>query len=148
MLRTLGDSLGGSPDGMEIELSTGEKIKLRSLTMKDLASYDKWLEGRAFSSVQVMRDRLDASTYAEMLGAIAAQIAAGKFAFGGQACADSMRSVPGAVKILSLISGVTESRAREILETDSEAINQAMSLSVNRSMPESEKGQEGNPARG
>jgi hypothetical protein len=131
---------------MEIELSSGEKLKIRPMVMKDLASYEKWLEGRAFSSVQVMRDRLDASTYAEMLGAIAGQIAAGKFAFGGQACADSMRSVPGAVKILSLVSGVTESKAREILETDYEAINQAMTLAVNRSMPEGEKGPEGNKA--
>lgn len=145
MLRTLGDSIGN--DGIEMELSDGRKIKIRPLTLKDLAAFEKWLEGRAFASVQAVRDQMDTTTWAEMAGAVAGQIAAGKYAFGGQMAADAMRTIPGALKIFSLITGMTESQAKEVMEKDGGAVQRAMEMMVSRSMPEGDQ-QEGNPAGG
>lgn len=80
--------------GPEIEFR-GRKYRLTPWTLAMTATFEAWLEQRAFDAVERTRGTVSEDVYLRRLDSVMRLVASGHFAFGGQAAADAARSLPG-----------------------------------------------------
>lgn len=97
----------------------GKTYQLRHPTVMECGRYQRWLEAEARASAAAATD-LPEEDRRNLLRDTNADIAAQTFAWGGEACVKSLRSLSGQAKLVALIledQGVTLAVARQMVET-------------------------------
>ena len=140
MLRTVADCVGVGAEGLEYTSKAGKKYNFRAFTINDAGSFEKWLEGRAFQAVEAAKGTMDPGDYGQALASISADVATGRFSFGGPEANRAMRTLPGMCKLMSLMAGITFQEAKDLFATEGEALGKALESQINRSMPQGPEG--------
>lgn len=134
-LKTVSETIGSHGDGMPYEAKDGQTHKVQPLTLKLMGKFEKWLEGRAFKSVISQKEILG-NDFSQAVAGVAADVAKGKFAFGGQECDDALRTLPGMTSLVSIMLGVDEIRASYLLRTEPEELSAIVNQVMKESMPD------------
>ncbi len=137
MLKTVSETLGSHGDGLLYEATDGQKHKVTPLTLKSMARFEKWLEGRAFKAVNDQKDLLG-ENFPMAISGVAADIAKGRYAFGGKECSDAFSTIPGMVCVISIMMGVDEIRAKHLLETERDSLAPVINHAMKESLPDLE----------
>lgn len=110
-MATLADLLN-APTEIEHE---GQTYTLRQPTLIECAQYQRWLEQEARANAAAATE-LPEEDRRRLLVDIQKEIGAKAFAWGGEVCVKSLQTIPGVAKLFSIICGVPERLANEIVE--------------------------------
>ena len=111
---TLAD-LFNSPSEFEFE---GVVYKLRQPTLIECGQYQRWLEQEARAGA-ARATELDEADRRNLLRDVQADIAAKRYAWGGELCVQSLRTPDGIAKLTAIIcadQGMTEATAKKAAE--------------------------------
>lgn len=137
-MKTVSEVLGTESEGMEFQASDGKKHIVKPLNLKMMGKFEKWLESRALKTIMDQREIL-ADEFGAAISAVSADIVSGKYAFGSKPCQDALQSVHGAICLIGLMLGVTETRAKWLLENDAVNLKIVMDQVIAESMPEKDQ---------
>ncbi len=115
MARTLAEILNSPAD----YVYEGKAYKLREAALDECGQYQRWMEQEARASA-ARATELPEEDRRNLLRDVQADIAAQRYAWGGEACVNSLRTPNGIAKLLSIVcadQGVTEALARKIVQS-------------------------------
>lgn len=132
---TTSESLGASAAPMTLE-HAGKTFKAGLITQKIKSLVERWLEKRAMASVLRFRADLDLTEFRNLSAAVTADIAAGKYAFGGPFCVEALGTMAGGIAFASFIFGCTEEEMEALFLARSEEVTQILELVQAQSFPQ------------
>lgn len=132
---TTSESLGASAAPMTIEYN-GKTYKANLITQKVKSQVERWLEKRAMASVLRFRAELDMSEFRNLSAAVTADIAAGKYAFGGPFCTEALGTMAGGLAFASFIFGCTEEEMEALFLACGDEVTQILELVQAQSFPQ------------
>lgn len=132
---TTSEALGAAAAPMSIEYG-GKTYQGRAITQKVKSQVERWLEKRAMASVMRFRADLDMSEFRALSAAVTADIAAGKYAFGGPYCTEALGTMAGGVAFASFIFSCTEEEMEALFLARPEEVTQALELIQQQSFPQ------------
>lgn len=141
MLRTVADCVGSA---LPFTSKKGKTYQITPMDLNNCGAFEKWLEARAFDSVErhLASKSMETTEYAKILAAVGKEFAAGDFAFGGEIANRATKSIPGILKLISITMGVDQKEASDLLINEGVRIVQAMNGEIEASMPEVPEGKE------
>lgn len=132
---TTSEALGAASAPMCIEYN-GKTFKGRLITQKVKSQVERWLEKRAMASVMRFRADLDMSEFRALSAAVTADIASGKYAFGGPYCTDALGTMAGGVAFASFVFDCTEDEMEQLFLACPEEVTQVLELIQAQSFPQ------------
>jgi len=142
-MRTLSEALGSHGGAIEYTDSKGKKIYVSPMNLKVMSKYEKYLESKAIQNCMELKS-LDAKLFREAFSAVNQDIMKGAYAFGGEVAQESLQTPAGIGKLVSLMTGLPDEQALDLITTEGEAFRVVLDLAVKQSMPQNEDGSEGN----
>lgn len=141
-MRTLSDVVGSHGGGIEYTSDSGLKVTVMPMNLKIMSRYEKWLESKALATCMELKN-LDAKLFREAFKATSDNIIKGAYAFGGELCQESLNTPNGIGKLVSLMCGISEEQALDIVINDGESFRNVLDLAIKQSLPQKEES-EGN----
>lgn len=115
-------ALLNSPTEFTVEIDGEERtFSLRQPTLLEAGQYQRWLEQEARAGAARATELTDEDRR-NLLRDVQADIAAQRYAWGGEECVRSLRSQTGVAKLMSIVCGVNEHLARQAVEKNMLAI--------------------------
>jgi hypothetical protein len=117
--------LGGH--GPAITVSHGGKdYKARPLMQEVKAEWERWVESRAMRPVLALREHVTAAEFAALVRDAAADVASGRYAFGGELSNSAMSTPGGGIAFTAIVFGVGEDEAIRLIEAKGAEIQAAL----------------------
>lgn len=132
---TTSESLGASAAPMTLEYN-GKTFKAGLITQKIKSQVERWLEKRAMASVMRFRADLDIAEFRNLSAAVTADIASGKYAFGGPYCVEALGTMAGGVAFAAFIFATTEEEMEELFLARPEEVTHILELVQAQSFPQ------------
>jgi len=100
----------------------GKEYALSPLTLDGIAMFERWLENRAFETIELRKGQIPQEDYETLLGAWIEQCAAGRYRWGSKAAQRAARTKEGMtfllfVQLAERNPTMTQTLAAEILES-------------------------------
>ena len=132
---TTSEALGAASAPMCINFN-GKTYQGRLITQRVKSQVERWLEKRAIASVMRFRSDLDMSEFRALSAAVTADIASGKYAFGGPYATDALGTMAGGVAFASFVFDCTEEEMEALFLNMPEEVTQVLELIQAQSFPQ------------
>lgn len=132
---SVSETLGGNAAPYTIEFN-GKTYRAQMITQKVKSQVERWLEKRAMATVMRFRADLDLAEFRALSAAVTADIAAGKYSFGGPFSIEALGTMAGGVAFASCIFGCTEDEMQELFASKTDEVTQILELIQSQSFPQ------------
>jgi hypothetical protein len=133
-VRSVSDVLQNVGGHVEFTTKDGKAIKVKYLTLKAMSEYENRLQNRAIRKLTEQRDVIPADIFSEMFSKLMDDIASGHYAFGGEICQKSLRTVDGVANLMSVLCGVSADEAIDLLVKEGDAFKTIFDEVVKKSI--------------
>lgn len=104
----MGDYNKISEGVVEVPTAEGPVRFSSSVKPRTKARFENWIEARARSRVFVLKDELAPDEYHASMQAVQEAVGAGTFRWGGDACQQALRQIPGITYMIVLLAAEVE----------------------------------------
>lgn len=119
-MRSVSDVLQNRGGTTEYVTRDGKSIPVQYLTLRHMSQYETRLQNRAIRTLSSQRDAMPEDVFSKMFADLMDRIAAGAYAFGGEVANRSLGTVQGVCDLVSILCGVSDEQAMELLVNEGE----------------------------
>lgn len=122
----------------------GRVYRVAYLKQKKKAEFEQWVRARALALLPGLRDVLSPDEYGSARGSLFADLAGGRYGFHGIVCQSAFQTPDGVIALASILAGITEDEAAELMVDCKQPFLDAISLALQCSRPTPKDAPEGN----
>lgn len=117
----------------EYTCKNGKVLKIKYLDLKAMSDYENKLQNKAIAKLNEHRASMDKQFFSDMFKELLDRISQGHYAFGGELCTATLKTIHGITDLLSILCNIPPEEAVDLIMSEGEGLKQVFAHVLNKS---------------